>query len=250
MKNKIVIILISIILSSCAVQLPNETKITQDQASRTMISLVGTSKPDRNLYHTYQEDYQIRTWSKRSGSDSWTTSTTITLTKIQGNYVEGHASYNNNGLIGSYPIFGRYDFTHLYLFNADPNAEWPVMEEFRIDQNGRIMFRTRSTFKNLNGELVWKEEPPYNVDIYPEDRKFDKKFSSTGYISKTDDYIVENGIQPDKSNNSPETKKAETTSPSAEPSLTDKLKEAKELFEEGIISKEEYEALKKKLLEV
>lgn len=220
-----------LVLTSCAVRVPLDTKITADQAARIMEQLAGTSAPERKLYHTYEETYQIKYWSKKGGSSTETSTYSVTLTKIEGNYVEGRVSYKIYDNIGSYPVFGRFNFTHLYLFNSDPNAEWPVLLELQIGQNARILSRSREVNKTINGVLQWVNEPPHNVDMYPNEKKYDKFFASTGYVSKTDDFIGETG-----------------KNAVAAQSLTDKLQELKGLLDAQLISQEEYDKARGALL--
>ena len=67
MKTKI-LVLIALVVSSCAVKQPVlETKITPERAKSVMTELAGTQKPDRDIYHTYEEIFQRKTWSKNMG---------------------------------------------------------------------------------------------------------------------------------------------------------------------------------------
>lgn len=287
MKKAFIILSTALFLFSCAVQKKlTETKITQQQATGVIKQLAGTQKPDRSLYHTYEGTSQKHIWSKKSGSSTFTYKETITLTKQEGNYVEGRVNYDYNGSIGSYPVFGRYNFTHLYLFNTSLTTEWPKIVEYRIDQNGRILFKTRSADKNANGarpvtrsvglsnaalsgfisqagsvtntenapaiksagdNLNWKDEPKYDVDLYPFDKKYNLYWTATGLISKTDDYI--NDENKPANPVAKEEAGAHTQNAPRESSLADKLRELKSLYDEGLINKEEYENAKKKLLD-
>lgn len=191
------------------------------------------------------------------------------MTKIEGNYVEGLVNYTYNGRIGSYPVFGHFNFTHLYLYNNNPSAEWPTIKEYRIDQNGRILYRTRTASKigggsplgntvmnrqalngfmaltnnsNTNpsgktdlGLVLCEDEPKYDVDLFPYDRKYNEEYSSTGFISKTDDYL---GAY---TKSTPSSEGTQT--------LTEKLKELKKLYDDELITKDEYNKARKALLE-
>lgn len=284
MKKTIILLSAVLFFASCAVQKNlTETKITQQQATGIIKQLAGTQKPERRLYHTYEGISQKHIWSKKGGGNSTVTyKETITLTKQEGNYVEGRINYDYGGSIGSYPVFGRYNFTHLYLFNSSPSAEWPPITEYRIDQNGRILFKTRHANRNTNGarpttqsqmvaavgfavtqsaatstgsnttanstnHLNWIEEPKAEVDLYPYDRKYDEYYTYTGYISKTDDYINDEA-KPTQPVTQKETG-TDTQKTTQVASLADKLKELKNLYDQGLISKEEYDAARKKALE-
>lgn len=237
LKTKVLGLLIPILalLASCAVPISTDSKITQSEATEIIKQLAGTEKPARSLYHTYEGTHQLRNYHKKGGSNIYTTKELLTLTKQEGNYVEGRMNRDSDGKISSYPVFGRFNFTHLYIFNADPAAEWPSLTEYRIDQNGRILFETKAATKNLYGvmgNLNWKETKQQGVDLYPLDNKWEGYFTTTGLISKTDDYIGEHG-----KSNAP-----------ASQTLTEKLKELKDLLDQNIISQQEYDAARKKLL--
>lgn len=284
MRKTLILSSAVLLLYSCAVQKNlTETKITQQQAAGLLKQLAGTQKPERSLYHTYEGTSQKRIWSKKNGSSTDTYKETITLTKQEGNYVEGRVNYDYNGSIGSYPVFGRYNFTHLYLFNTSLTAEWPKISEYRIDQNGRILFETRHADRNTNKRpatsrsgvpvaglttfglaaaasagstpaagsaaigLNWQDEPKPDVDLYPYDRKYDVSWTFTGFISKTDDYI--NDEKQPAGAAAQEEAGAHGQSASQASSLADKLRELKSLHEEGLINKEEYEKARKKLLD-
>ncbi|MBW7871679.1 MAG: SHOCT domain-containing protein [Flavobacteriia bacterium] len=167
------------------------------------------------------------------------------FSKIEGNHVEGVWSRSGGGVNRSYPIFGRCDFNKLYIYTQGTPAfnvlfEYPASYSlsaqeifvFQIGQNGRVLTREKFAYSLVDGSLKWRKEPEYNVDL--DSRKnYVVRYSSTGFISKTDDYIGE-----ERKSNTP-----------ASQTLTEKLKELKDLLNQNIISQEEYDTARKKLLE-
>lgn len=247
----------SLLLASCvSVPKPQETNISHNQALQIITQNIGTKVPDRKLYHTYEETRSISDyWVSKKGRSQYSLNEnktyTLSLTKIEGNYVEGMMSYTGNG-VGSYPVFGRYNFTSLYLFNSSPNTKFPELWEYQIGQNGRTLKRIRSIDRNVNGVLQpWTQEPVYGVEnkkYYGKDYR-EITYNSTLFISKTDDYLEEEKSNTRKALQSESKANNKSNSSTSSSSLAEKLKELKELHESGVITKAEYDAMRKKALE-
>ncbi len=259
MKTKILYILFPVLfLVSCvSVPKPTETNISHSQALQLITQQAGTKLPERKLYHTYEEtrsweSYYVNKKGYRTSENSSQHTYTLTLTKIEGNYVEGQMSYTGSR-VGSFPVFGRYNFTSLYLFNSNPGAEFPSLWEYQIGQNGRTIKRVRWTDRNIDGILrPWVAEPEYGKEIRT---YYGKEYrgnitNSTLFIAKTDDYLEEEKTNTRKALTEKEAKNNQNSSSSStsSSSLADKLRELKELHEQGIITKTEYDVKRKEIL--
>jgi len=259
MKTKILYFLFAVtLLTSCATApKPVETNISHSQALQIITQQVGTNLPDRKLYHTYEETRSISDyWVSRKGRSEYILNEkatyTITLTKIEGNYVEGQISYTGTRGVGSFPVFGRYNFTSLYLFNSNTGAKFPELWEYQIGQNGRTLKRIRSIDRNVNGVLKpWVHEPTYGVEnkTYNGKEYRELTYNSTQFIAKTDDYLEEVKSNTRKALTENGTSNNQRAAEKPTSSLTDKLKELKELYDNEIITKEEYDTMRKKALE-
>lgn len=222
-------------LSSCAVKISNVTAVSPEYASDLFINEVGTTTPERKLYHTYEETYDHTNYSRKN---------ILSFSKIDGNYLEGVLISSGSSSNETFQIFGRYNFDKLYIythgsptFNVESTYPYSSSIEnqeifvFQIGQNGRMLTRLKYGYSLENGNIKWHQEPPYNVDL-DDRKKYTSIFSSTGFISKTDNYIGEEGKA-----NAP-----------ASQTLADKLNELKELREQNVISQSEYEVARKSLL--
>lgn len=223
--------------------------ITPAEAALVMRKDLGTKAPERKLYHTYEEKYSVYK-SSPDGSYTYNSTYILSFSKIEENYVEGTLIKSTNEGNSSYPIFGRYDFNRLYIYTlgtaTSPNKylsyEYLYTKSlypqeifvFEIGQNGRILTRSKYAYYTLYGQIEWLKESSYNINLATfKPWKNVIEHSSTGFISKTDNYIGEEG----KSRNG----NTQT--------LTEKLKELKSLYEQGAISEAEYNKAKKKALE-
>lgn len=260
MKTKILYFLFAVtLLTSCGTPKPQSvhTNISHSQALQIITQQTGTQVSERKLYHTYEE---TRTWNRyyldkknvEIPNGSSRTTYTLTLTKIEGNYIEGQMSYTGSGDVGSFPVFGRYNFTSLYLFNSNTGAKFPELWEYQIGQNGRTLKRVRRLDRNINGALAeWWYEPAYGTkkNIYRDSNSQYDIYNSTLFIAKTDDYLEEEKSNTRKALTENKTSNNQRAAEKPTSSLTDKLKELKELYDNEIITKEEYDTMRKKALE-
>lgn len=261
MKTKISysLFVITFLISCVTTPALEETNISHSQALQLITQNAGTKLPERKLYHTYEETRALkRYWVDKkgysSGHESSQTTYTLTLTKIEGNYIEGQMSYTGSA-VGSFPVFGRYNFTSIYLFNSNAGAKFPALWEYQIGQNGRTLKRIRVVDRNINGVLdTWEHEPEYGVvnKTYSQNGKEYRanETNSTLFIAKTDDYLEEEKSNTRKALTEKETsnKQKSPEKPTSSSSLTDKLKELKDLHDNGIITKTEYDNMRKQVL--
>jgi len=240
--KKVTLLFTTLLIISCGVQMPTQVSpISKQDAINIMNAEVGAATPERKLYHTYEENYSYHSYDTQNRKN------TLSFSKIEGNYVEGVLiSVIEGGSNVSFPVFGRYDFNHLYIytqgsptFNVQTDFPWGSNVEaqeifvFEIGQNGRRLTRKKFAYRVENNILKWEKEPPYNVDLDSR-KKYKLIFSSTGFISKTDDYIGED---------------SKTNSNVGNQTLTQKLKELKKLYDDELITEEEYNKARKALLE-
>lgn len=234
-KSYFLLSLCSGILFSCATRIQNVAPITPEIASDLMLRETGNSPSQRKLFHTYEEVYDYTDYSRKN---------TLSLSKIEGNYVEGVLISSGTGGNETFQVFGRFSFDKLYLYTEGPSTfniyttfpysiaiENQEIFVFQIGQNGRILRRLKYAYKMENGTIAWKPEPQYNVDL-DDRKKYTSIFSSTGFISKTDNYIGEEGKMSAK----------------APRTLEQKLTEIKSLLDKGIITKTEYDVARKQIL--
>lgn len=213
--------------------------ISADYAAKLLERDIGTEIPQRQLFHTYEEDY-----IHQDAETRYKYKNILSFSKIEGNYLEGTWSTINPYHTETYSILARYNFNTLYVYiegpdqlqlRLFPNPSGVYAREifaFEIGQNGRTLKRIKYAYLLRNWQIEWHAEPAYNVDLDGRRREV-SIYSSTGFVSKTDDYVGEQG--------------ASLTNTPAGQTLTDKLEELKRLLEQKVITQEEYNAAREKL---
>ena len=227
------LLLITLFFFSCATPQPQNKQISKAQAESVISGFVGTVKPETNLYHTYEKTKQTSEYWKGALTSRSSTTNIMTLSKIEGNFVEGTINSTSNGVIESpAPFFGRFNDEYLYIYVTTPGY-WPYIAKYQITENSRMLiYREIASHTTPYSTLVWKNAPKLDVRIeYPNPRGWSIN-KSTGYVSQTDDYVGEKGSK----------------NKGGEQTLTEKLKELKGLLDNKLITKQEYDTLRKKLM--
>lgn len=215
-----------------------EKPITKEQAKTIISNLAGIEKPKENLYHTYEKTKQELNYYQNNLESKSSTTNTLTISKIEGNYVEGRVSSIANGIISpESQFFGRFNSTHLYAFIFRDNSKWPLIAKYELTQEERVLVYEEYTWKYEGYQggsfnLKWNPAPKLNVDVVPWQKNNKIINTSTGYVSQTDDYVGE--------------KRSKTSNENQ--SLTEKIKELQSLLDKKIITKEEFDKLRNKLI--
>jgi|SRR5690554_7619 len=228
MKAKLLSITVTLLFFSCAVKMPTERSITEEKALEIIKQEVGIVAPTQSIFHSYQQVSSITyTGSTRhicNKSKVLNIVEDMSFSKIDGNYVEGAMIYRDDCEVQHYTFKGRFNKERLWIVTPAGS-----IREYMIEQNGRLLRKSRSTgYESLDGVPRWSTaiqngEQPYSSS---------KSVYKTTYFLSTSDNVLG--------------KSKESNNPS---SLTEKLKELKDLYESEVISKEEYEAARKKAID-
>lgn len=247
-------ILSIIFFVSCATKPRTQRfKIDKEEAMAIIKDSVGTEKPNINIYHTYEEVWQSDYWNNRNGSSSRTYVSKLTFSKIEGNYVEGRMTRMRDGdLEGTYNVSGHFNDTHLFLYQDGGTMKYwgaiteylydvsmPNVTKFEITDESRVLkeketLRFKWGYTIDNTQYRWRDQQPFNKDLYPH-KNISEVLKTTDFVSNTDDFLGEK-------------KKSNTTAPAVSQTLTERLKELKDLYDHKLITKEEYDALRKKAM--
>lgn len=230
MKANLLSITVTLLFFSCAVKMPTERRITEEKALEIIKQEVGTVAPAQSIFHSYQqissETYTGSTRHICNKSKVLNIVEDMSFSKIDGNYIEGAMIYRDDCEVRHYTFKGRFD-EHRLLLTRDSGG----ISEYIIEQNGRLLRENRVTgYETLAGEPKWYNIPQNGEQPYSSSKSVYK----TTYFLSTSDNVL--GKSKEGNNNTSST-------------LTGKLKELKDLYESEVISKEEYEAARKKAIE-
>lgn len=224
------------------------SKILVSEARAFVLEKVGSSvKSDTKLLQSYENIY---TYNKKetflndkfSCNHSRILRGTITTSfeSINGNLVEGirvqidECDIANNDLLRRRHTFeGRYNSEYLFIYNTD--VSYTNVYKFKIEKNGKLL-KNIVFYQKKKGEII-KLTKPLNNEMLTDNIT---TYYTTYDVATTDNYLGEkkvSSINRKKSVNSQNI------------SLSDKLKELKDFYKNGLITEEEYKKAKALLLE-